>query len=872
MRLAIAAIVKNEAPYILEWVAYHRVVGIDTFFIADNGSDDGTTQLLSELDRAGIVIHIPFPGKQGQAPQLPAYAEIMRRHRNDADWFAFIDADEFLFPTDGEVSVRPTIADLAQIPDLGAIAINWACFGSNGHEKQTDDLVIERFSTRAEQDLHPNHHYKSIVRSSAWLGNHGTPHLFVLKAGYRLFQTDRQPVEDHPKVGPGLSRRVCWDRLRLNHYVVKSRQEFFERKGPKGRATVVGQTKGGGYFAIHDRNEIADSMPGQLLVATKAEISSLRERCSTSALQPRQMTRPGIAIVTYKRPDFLERCLSSIALMTPGPYELIVVCDADDDAKSRAICDAHGVQAVFASNRGVVWNKNRGLFHFMSRTACDPIILLEDDACPVDAGWLDKWVEAAARWDHVNFSYPKLVEVGGPYLAGDGTPGQPHLHKLVSGQCTAVSRHAVETGGYLDTRFKGYGHGHVEWSMRHASLLYKGKVDGFSDANMLFLSIEGGMWAEDAPTFRNEEDVTRNQELLTTTTRRTPDYLEPWQSDWERDVLQDEIGKPDTNIAADRADARRPAQGLILRGHVDVVSGRLDRFLVRGWAACRDGTPVPSFLLKIGDRTIVDKIVSRIDRPDVVRAYPDIRLDSGFKLAFDLSEEEMLACVGQRLSVLPVDDGVVGMSLHVGKSAAWPPPGWQPIPDAPTMPADGAARLEELLRGSRCYLEYGAGGSTVKACDLGVPVVISVESDRDWLEALGRKIMRRRSSSQLIPLHIDLGLVKDWGFPVAETHWKNYSNYALLAWEESIRRGLKPDLVLIDGRFRVACFMATLLFAQPGCRILFDDYGDRPDCIVVERFVGPSSTVGRVAEFVVPNDLPRDDAWLAFVQACTDVR
>lgn len=97
------------------------------------------------------------------------------------------------------------------------------------------------------------------------------------------------------------------------------------------------------------------------------------------------------------------------------------------------------------------------------------------------------------------------------------------------------------------------------------------------------------------------------------------------------------------------------------------------------------------------------------------------------------------------------------------------------------------------------------------------------------------------------------------------------SNYPLLAWAECIRRGLRPDLVLIDGRFRVACFMATLLFAQPGCRILFDDYGDRPDCIVVERFVKPSSMAGRVAEFVVPGDVPRDDAWLAFVQACSDV-
>jgi len=584
------------------------------------------------------------------------------------------------------------------------------------------------------------------------------------------------------------------------------------------------------------------------------------------------MPHPGLAIITYKRPDYLERCLSSIGSLTPGPRELIVMCDDDDDPGSKAVCTSLGVDAIFAANRGVVWNKNRGLFHFMTRTDCDPIILIEDDVYPVETGWLDQWVEAAALWDHVNFSYSKLFANGQLARSGDGTPGRPHIHKFVSGQCTAVSRHAMHTGGYLDTRFKGYGHGHVEWTRRHAKLLYEGKVDGFVDnSNTTFLSIEGGVSADDAPSFRNEDQVVRNHELLTRTMRRTPDYLEPWQSDSERDVLQAEIGTPGTTVAADQVDAHRPTLGPIYRGHVDSVSGRYDRFLVRGWAARRDGTPVPSFLTKIGDRTIVDKIVCRIDRPDVVRVHPDMRLDCGFELTFDLSEEEVVEHGGQQLAVVPLEGGVAGRCLHVVQPIVWPPPGWQTVPDAPTMPADGARRLEELLRGSRCYLEYGAGGSTVKACDVGVPVVLSVESDRDWLEALGRKIARRRSASQLIPLHIDLGPVKDWGFPVSEAHWKNYSNYPLLAWEECIRRGLKPDLVLVDGRFRVACFMATLLFAQPGCRILFDDYGDRPDCTAVERFVQPSAMIGRVAEFVVPDELPRDDAWLAFVQACTDV-
>ena len=79
-RLAVGAIFKNEGPYVLEWVAFHRVLGIERFFIADNNSSDETTVLLAALARAGIVDHLPFPSVPGQPPQPLAYEEILRRH------------------------------------------------------------------------------------------------------------------------------------------------------------------------------------------------------------------------------------------------------------------------------------------------------------------------------------------------------------------------------------------------------------------------------------------------------------------------------------------------------------------------------------------------------------------------------------------------------------------------------------------------------------------------------------------------------------------------------------------------------------------------------------------------------------------------
>ena len=106
LRLAMAAIFKNEGPYILEWVAHHRALGIERFFIADNDSSDETTATLAALACAGIVEHLPFPSEPGLPPQPAAYDAILRRYRDEADWIAFLDADEFLVPAAAYRSLR----------------------------------------------------------------------------------------------------------------------------------------------------------------------------------------------------------------------------------------------------------------------------------------------------------------------------------------------------------------------------------------------------------------------------------------------------------------------------------------------------------------------------------------------------------------------------------------------------------------------------------------------------------------------------------------------------------------------------------------------------------------------------------------------
>jgi len=284
-RPAIVAIFRNEAPYVLEWLAHHRTIGFSNVYIADNVSDDGTSELLAALDRLGYIRRISFPTSEGQPPQFAAYDRLLREFAHEEEWVALIDADEFILPLAEHRDVEGALAPLVEQGDIGAIALNWACYGSSWRLNHTSGLVMERFFRRAFQKFGPNYHYKTILRRSAFERVLQNPHHLELKPGFRYVRMDGEELCPHQKHGQGLSTDVLWHGLRVNHYLVKSRQEFWENKSPKGRATLVGGTKGEKYFVGHDKNDVGDPIPGWLLTAVKAEIETLRKALVNDGFQ-----------------------------------------------------------------------------------------------------------------------------------------------------------------------------------------------------------------------------------------------------------------------------------------------------------------------------------------------------------------------------------------------------------------------------------------------------------------------------------------------------------------------------------------------------------------------------------------------------------
>lgn len=172
-----------------------------------------------------------------------------------------------------------------------------------------------------------------------------------------------------------------------------------------------------------------------------------------------------------------------------------------------------------------------------------------------------------------------------------------------------------------------------------------------------------------------------------------------------------------------------------------------------------------------------------------------------------------------------------------------------------TFPPEEADCLRTTYAEARVILEYGSGGSTFLGASLPGKLIFSVESDRQWAIDLQHKLDRASLPSPAVLYHVDIGPTGDWGRAIDEKRWYNFHRYPTAIWAESFFRS--PDVVLVDGRFRPACFVASCLRTRKPLTILFDDYANRPAYHVVERLVAPEKIVGRMARFrVQPRDWP----------------
>lgn len=242
MRFHIAMCVRDEGPYLLEWVAYHRSIGATDITIFHNDCSDGTGRMLERLQDMGLV-RVVRNNSGRRSPQQRALRRLSAMDTvREADWFIFLDIDEFL-------NVKCGRHDLASLVDAvdnetDAIVLNWRIFGSGGERELVDRPVTERFFRAGSLD------------GGSIAGSNGRKMRLAVKTLYRPGRFGacdlHRPVLDRTVSGPGertwvngsgkplvdpefvsnqalvrLSESAAGIELaQVNHYMVRSRAEW----------------------------------------------------------------------------------------------------------------------------------------------------------------------------------------------------------------------------------------------------------------------------------------------------------------------------------------------------------------------------------------------------------------------------------------------------------------------------------------------------------------------------------------------------------------------------------------------------------------------------------------------------------------------
>lgn len=243
IRLAVCAIAKNEGPYFKEWLDWHISQGVAKFYIYDNESTDCTRDVLAPYIESGVVEYIYYPGYRRQ---IAAYDDCIDRHRFDTRWLAFIDLDEFIVP----LRDRSITEFLTGFEDSPVVEINWLIYGSGGAEKKSAAPVMERFRHHSLPSHKLNRHVKSIVNPRR---------VFTMTGCHEAARIDGVAADSHgdPITRNFREREPQQDVIRINHYAVRSKEEFIEKQN-RGRASGSQRTISMDYFNRYDLNDIAE--------------------------------------------------------------------------------------------------------------------------------------------------------------------------------------------------------------------------------------------------------------------------------------------------------------------------------------------------------------------------------------------------------------------------------------------------------------------------------------------------------------------------------------------------------------------------------------------------------------------------------------
>lgn len=301
---------KDEGPFVLEFVAHHLVLGFDRIMIATNACRDGSDTLLSALHAAGYVQHLDQTVPKGEIPQHAGYTKLRAQFGLDGvDWLMMLDADEFLHVSIGDGTVQALTARAPAEVDI--IALNALTFGTSLGELWAPGRVCTQFTYRFEKTKGRNGMIKSLTRAPQrfkashnhhMVGYRGAPFVQVMRGDGTVMPIDTSiPLWKSLRVIK--PTETCHDVAHYNHYAVKAYDSFALRRdrgrGAQPMDTDYAQRHTDAYFEAHMSAGVLDE--GIFIYAdrVKAKMAEMLAIPSIAAAHDDVLARYGAMVKHY---------------------------------------------------------------------------------------------------------------------------------------------------------------------------------------------------------------------------------------------------------------------------------------------------------------------------------------------------------------------------------------------------------------------------------------------------------------------------------------------------------------------------------------------------------------------------------------------
>lgn len=281
-RRVIITCMKNEGPFILEWLAYHRAIGFDDFLIYTNDCDDGTDAMFDLLERKGLLLHRENPYREkGLKPQHAALqAGDNEAMIQDAEWVTCIDVDEYINIKTGDGTLD---ALFAAAPDANMIAMTWRLFGNGDVHEYRDGFITEQFLRCAPEFANKPHQawgFKTLFQNIGLfkkLGVHRPKGLNPqLKDRINWINGSGKPLPEkmYRNAWRSDTGTYGYDLVQLNHYAVRSAESFLVKRD-RGRVNHVDRDQGLAYWFRMNNNAVEDRSILPRLDMARAEYDRL---------------------------------------------------------------------------------------------------------------------------------------------------------------------------------------------------------------------------------------------------------------------------------------------------------------------------------------------------------------------------------------------------------------------------------------------------------------------------------------------------------------------------------------------------------------------------------------------------------------------